>query len=1112
MFHLIPSNRQEHLITMLQAILNEEHKANGADPFAPSTIIVESQGMKHYVNLSLARAGGIAINIQFPLLSRAIYNLCRMVLGEQAIPKESMYKREILVWRILELLNDEDVCARPEMKAAVAYWQTAKNATNAKYQLAKELADVYEQYVQFRPEWIEKWSEGIFENDLPENLQAWQQYIWTLLIKENPQVPVALINKAMANIDKPVNQLPVQLFIFAVNALTPKQLEFFQCIAQKIDIYFFQINPCMEFWGDLQSDRARAKVAINKSISSLQDKESTNALLANLGQQGRNLFNQFQRADIQDITESALFGTAFSNVEFTADTALAEPQISLLHSVQQGMLELSKPDIPLLPDDQSISIHSCHSVIREVQVLHDYLLGLMEADPDIKPHDIIVLCPAVEDYAPFVDSVFRKPFSPTTSDNPRIVCSIADRAPLDADPMIAMFLDLLTLPDNRMVANQLLDYLCLPVIQQSLKLSVSDVEQINEWVTAANIYWGFDAAHKSELLGAEQDAVYTWLWGIERIFKGSMSAPEDLDESLAWLSLVDGHGWAVLGRLQYFLHTLQDIRVELTKPRTAIAWSEYFKVQILPLLFDEFSRNESSYLTLVKGISSVVQAITAAQYNAPISLSIMQEELNNKFSIPDALNQFNTGQVTFSSMVPMRSVPFKVICMLGLNDGVFPRVTQRSSIDLMQYSDPILGDRSRKNEDRYLFLEALVSARQALYISYQGHDQYTNQTREPSLVVFELLTFLEKTYGLTNQVQEHTLQPFNLALFDEHNPISFAKPWLDLQSREISTSNNAFSNNIPEFLTLQDLVKFIKDPISYYVEYNLGFKIDKYSEQRSDIEPFSISNLVTYKLRQSLISIGIETDTSDQSQMGDEFLTPFIKSGDIPPNQIGNKIVRGFSDLDTPSHFESESVSMRFIEAELDYAGQRISLRENLPFNEQNTLYFERRNRPDGQSRVFYLLSHCLLVLAQREGVTSQARFFDVFWDKDKEIAQAISVNLSLTPDDISPDFAQLILQKTIALYMSGIDFGLILEHKAIFKLIDTLAKKKDYAAPTIIDIDELYNKTLNTLIFEEKDKAFNSVFSAEYVVPESQKEILLEWIALFEKLPSLVGKAIVEK
>ena len=1112
MFHLIPSNRQEHLITMLQAILNEEHKASGADPFTPATIIVESQGMKHYVSLSLARAGGIAINLEFPLLSRAIYNLCRTILGEQAIPKESMYKREILVWRILEILNDEHICSRAEMTAAVAYWQNAKHVTDAKYALAKELADVYEQYIQFRPEWIAKWSQGSLEDDLPEHLQTWQQYIWSLLVKENGQVPVALINEAMQRLDSTVNQLPGQLFIFAVNALTPKQLEFFQCIAQKIDIYFFQINPCMEFWGDLQSDRARAKSAISKSIISLQDEHSTNALLANLGQQGRSLFNQFQSAEIQDITESALFGAAFSNVEFTQDDTPSEQHISLLHSVQQGMLELSKPDIPILPNDQSISIHSCHSVIREVQVLHDYLLGLMQADPELKPHDIIVLCPAVEDYAPFVDSVFRRPFAPTSSDNPRIVCSIADRAPLDADPMIAMFLDLLDLPDNRMVANHLLDYLRLPVIQKSLKLTPSDVEQISEWVTAANIYWGFDAAHKSELLGQSQDAVYTWLWGIERIFKGSMSAPEDLDESLAWLSLVDGHGWSVLGRLQHFLMALQDIREELTKPRTAIAWSEYLKTQLLPLLFDEFSRNEHSYLTLVKGIGTVIQAISAAQYSSPLSLSIIKEELNNKFSIPDALNQFNTGQVTFSSMVPMRSVPFKVICMLGLNDGVFPRVTQRSSIDLMHYSPAILGDRSRKHEDRYLFLEAIVSARQALYISYQGHDQYTNQDREPSLVVFELLTFLEKTYGLKKQVQEHKLQPFNLALFDEKNPISFATPWLDLQTRESTPSNNIFTHTIPEFLSIQDIVKFIKDPVNYFVEFNLGFKVDKYSDMHSDVEPFLFSNLVTYKLRQTLINRGIQADDSDLSQVGEECITHFVSSGDIPPNQKYNKILQGFSLLEIPSRFVSETTEMRFVEVKLDFEGTTILLSDNLPFNAQNELYFERRHRPDGHSRLYYLLSHCLSVLELEQGINSQAQFFDVFWDKEKEVAKDLSVRLTLTPEDIDPDFAVLILQKTIALYMSGINCGLILDHQAIFKAIDGAAKKTEFIPPTNAEIDALYTKALNTLIVEEKDKAFNSVFSSEYVIPDTQKEILSEWISLFKQLPSLVGKALVEK
>ncbi|WP_395338363.1 exodeoxyribonuclease V subunit gamma [Ningiella sp. W23] len=990
MFHLIPSNRQENLVAMLHALLTSQRELSAAHPFEPDTIVVESMGMKHYLSMELARSTGITINLEFPLLVRSVYQLCRAILGDDAVPKESLYKREILLWRIYEILGRDDFLSREDCAQAHRYWQDpqlpARKSSDAntsafsqqrRYALAKETADVFEQYMQFRPKWIKAWqnAKALDEEDeslaQAKHLIQWQRILWQMLVgderlthQQSAAHPVAIIEDALAALRKrdsgPTlalsedirNKLPKAIHIFAVNAISEQHLAFFDALSEHIDVYFFYLNPCMEYWGDLLSDKARARAAIVKSQSQLLDEDSPNPLLANLGQQGRALFNQFQQYDFADITQSALYSDAL-NLNQVSSSSFQAPiedgATSLLANIQSSLLKLdilsSDKQKQLFENDNSVSIHSCHSTVREIQVLHDELLFIMQQNPNIKPHDVIVLCPSVEDYAPYVSSVFASAGNINRSshdlshgslhETPRLVCSVADRSPLDADPMVALFMDMLKLPDSRFSAPQVLDYLSLPSIRRTFSITQDELEQMENWVEQANIYWAIDADHKQAILACNMDdnPLYTWLWGIERIIKGSLSYSIETPVNSNYLPIVKGLQWQAFGKMQAFISQLDRIRVELGSDRSMQQWHQYLIQQVLDQLFDESERKDGAYVAIKRGIDTMLTNVDRAQLNEKLSLLVMQQELSTYFSTPDALNRYNTGQVTFSSMVPMRSVPFKVVCMLGLNDGIFPRSTEFASVNIMGFDTPQRGDRSRKNEDRYLFLEAIMSAREHLYLSYQGQDQYNNKVRSPSLVLSELRDFIAQRFDKKIE-RKHSLQAFNLHVFDENKPQSFDADWLNMQTR-IALSNiekaelshawplslsNAYggvtistSVAYPSTYSDKDISALFKSPLNYLIKTRFGIDIRQYFDSKQSNEPFRLSKLVEYKFEQACIeqalkSVHLQDSIDEHSDLNTFSLSDtfdaFVASGDFPQQALQGDTLAAYQkpvSLDVPS-------------------------------------------------------------------------------------------------------------------------------------------------------------------------------------------------------------------
>lgn len=992
----------------LLVLLDKIQQLSPLPVFAQDTVIVQNSGMQHWLNMSLAEQRGISMNMRYALPSQFLWNLIRSLASDEDVPEQSPYSREVLAWRIDTLLASNDVINDSAFNVATDYWQSGADSTSnnnpgyfeaqqlKRYQLACQLADLYEQYLIFRPAWINAWHQGEFiayDQHTQTNIDAtntsenasqsnaiWQGKLWYLLVREQPYNPKDLVAAAIENLNDPAKlkaqALPKRLSFFGINAMAPLWLEFINALSQKIDVHFFHLNPCYAYWGDVvteknaieawlkgtdftdpetpENTRLNSDLAENRELEQLAlfksnenellqelNQQVGNPLLANLGQQGREfmaLLYQYSTINI-DVFESAVADLANENSRNKAEVSAnndAINQASILANVQQDILSLSDARYPVekaqFKIDDSILITSAHSALREVQGLHDWLLHQFNQDKSLTPKDVLVMCPQVEQYAPYVNAVFSRGWQDIADEVPPLPCSIADRISKDAEPLVAAFSQLLTLPDSRFQVSSLIALLRLPAMQTRFVLNLDDIEKISHWLTLSCVHWGLNKTHKQHVLAQSQtnndyekqanisddsydekssaalngaSDSFTWQQGLTRLMRGFAFADHSvIYQNQLLLPTIEGSDSELLGKLMLIIEQLQITAANMSKARSAVQWQQ-FLLDLLQQLFDDENDNG---LAIIRGaIESLVEYCQHAHYHNEISLAVIRDFLNSHFSQPDPGRQFMIGQVTFCSMLPMRSIPFKIIAVLGLNDGEFPRQRQPLSFDLMTSTPAQLGDRSRRGDDRYLFLEAIISARQALYLSYQGKNIKNNKERQPSLVLKELMEYLARGYGwkllgLNEEKNQHAgndtddiaapnlgqVRQLPMQAFSEQNYqgkfASFDANWLNLRRYEIAldtkerqslaeeittpTDSSAVELepvNSNDSVTVNDLIRFYQHPARYYAQQALYLYLDQNNTLINDVEPFVPNHLDSYLLRQDLLSYYLSPSQSDKS-------------------------------------------------------------------------------------------------------------------------------------------------------------------------------------------------------------------------------------------------------
>ncbi len=856
---LYTSNRLENLAEALSECVRRPLRS----PLKPETILVQSQGMARWLKLELARQNGICANFIFPFPKL----FCSQMLAANSSKPDGKptLDREVMRWSILQVLPE--MLAQPEFSALSIYLSDPADVRK-RFQLAEQIANLFDQYLVFRPDLILAWDEGrlFFKNAQKNPHEVWQAALWRRLQPDKPEPHLAgLWQEIAANFSRPgfhPTDVPERISVFGISALPPIYLQLLSALGASADVNLFLLHPSKEYWGSIVSARESEKIlkAVKKGEAAGHELhlETGNRLLASTGQLGRDFLNLV--LETGDWEDCGLFH------EPEKENLLQNIQADLFHLRDRGRQEGDR--IAIATDDSSLRVHSCHSPLREVEVLHDHLLDWFERNPKLTPRDVLVMTPDIETYAPFIQAIFDAP----EEESKRIPFSLTDRDVRNSSQIIAAFLNLLSLPATRLEATHLLRLLEIAPVREKFNLMEADLDLIRGWIRKTNIRWGKDAKYR-EHLGLPNFSENTWQQGLDRLFLGyAMSGGgEKMFRKILPFDDVEGGRVEVLGHFAEFLKRIFDLVDTLEIRRKVGEWET-----VLLKALDEFIQPDESQISDVLRLRSTLKEISRqaddARCEAAVDLTVILESLSQSLGEDRFGSGFITGGVTFCALKPMRSIPFKIICLVGMNDGAFPRSDAHLSFDLMA-QQPRLGDRSLRADDRYLFLESLLSARKRLHISYVGQDIRDNSEAPPSVLVSELLDYIGQACELPGKnilkdqvVVRHRLQAFSPMYFKREDARLFSYSAENCRASHCGQQpriapvpfvNQLLCEPEPEWRTVEaaTLAEFFCNPSKALLTRRLGLRFEEADKALEEVEPFILDGLSGYLISQELVEL-----------------------------------------------------------------------------------------------------------------------------------------------------------------------------------------------------------------------------------------------------------------
>ena len=887
MLRLYQSNRLERLVDQLADLLPLSNQS----AFTPDNIVVPHPGLRRWLTLWLAERLGICANVQFPLPARLIWDLFRAT--DVDLPEQSAFTPDILHWRILALL---DQFQQDQRFAPINAYLEASSELDC-YQLASRIAEIFDQYLIYRPDWLTAWEAG--ESKVKGD--EWQAELWRRLATEQAGPHWIHLQQAFEQIllDERQDGLPEQLVLFGISSLSPAYLQLINRLAQRMDVHLFLLNPCQAYWTEIVSrpEQARQQVASDGMELYL---EVGNPLLASLGRQGRDFF-----ASIFELDPG-------SETQFEAPT-----EESQLASLQREILNLETA-ADSAPDG-SIRIHACHSAMREVEVLRDQLLELFQQHPDLVPEDVLVMTPDIDSYAPAIDAVFSEP-----EQSPYLPYSIVGRQQFQTDPAVRCFFALLQTAQGRMTASEVVALLEFRTLRHRFDITDEALPRITQWIEQSAIRWGRDDKALARL-GLPGDTQNSWQAGIERLLLSyAMGDEPQLFSGILPSGDVEGSEAAILGGLSEFLQALFELSDALNASRPVTVWCDYLRYQLERFFQPDEQVDELAAIRAA--LESVQSQVEAAGFDQPVGIELLTTHLKQVVEAPSAGTAQGGRGIIFGPPATLRALPAAVVCMIGMNDNAFPREQHPLGFDLIAQW-PRLGDRSRRADDRYLFLETLLSARRCLYISYTGQDQRDNQPLPPSELVNELLDYL----GRDGLLVHHPLQPFSHRYFSANSDLfSYSSQMCEagqIKSGAVIETTPFFSEPLPEpeaqwrQVSIQQLLGFYASPARYLLRRRLGIRLDEGEGLLEEREPFELDYLAEISLKERMLQSG-------DRQLLYEWESA---SGHLPQGEPGRAIFDGnwsqveafkqrMSELQLPVGAEHPA-----IEIDLQFDGLRLS-------------------------------------------------------------------------------------------------------------------------------------------------------------------------------------------
>jgi exodeoxyribonuclease V gamma subunit len=841
------SNRTEALAGMLARVLETPLR----DPLARECIVVQRRGMERWLAMQLAERHGICAGVEFLFPRRFLRErLFAPLLGADAAGPE-VFEPARLTWEIAALLPA--LTGEPSFAQVRGYLEHDPSPRR-RLALARRIAEVFDDYALYRPELVRRWEAGAEPAD-------WQAQLWRALIARRGALHgAALVERAseqLARADPDAARLPERVCVFGLSSLPPLYLSALRALAERREVHVFALAVA----------RPGAKL---------------HPLLASLGRTGREFHDQLEAHGAITVEES------------WSDPLAPAP--SILRRLQADLLAPRAATEPFdaAPGDASLSVHVCHGAMREAEVVRDQVLDAFAADPSLGLHDVAILTPDVATYGPLLEAVFACQDAPQ-----RLRLSIADRAPLQADALAQALDAAVGLVRGRMGAAEVMDLLGRECVRGRFELAGADLEVLRGWVERSGIRWGVDAEHRARE-GQPRLAQNTWRRGLERLLLGWAAGQdarlgEVLSEPCASAGPIE-----LLARFAGFCETLFTLRERLLEARPAGEWAGELALA-LERLVDSSTAEAAEQERRLRGVLERVSAAARASgFGDPVPLEAYWAEVRRALSetAHAPTHAFLSGAITVCELVPMRSLPFRVVAVLGLGDEAFPRRELRPDFDRLA-REPVRGDPSRRDEDRELFLEALLCARDRLILAYPGRSPRDGAELPPSVVVDELLDVLGAGFRRDGQPLDrqrlplvHPVHPFSPRYFSGEDPRLFS---FDARAQRACAAAGPpvlprpfLEGELPADpkplleVSLEELGSFLRHPARWFCQHRLGLSLGPLDGPLEEREPLELDALERWSIGSELLAARLGGGDPAHT------LEAVRLRGELPPGQLGN--------------------------------------------------------------------------------------------------------------------------------------------------------------------------------------------------------------------------------
>ena len=864
MLHVHRSDRADSLVSMLGDLIADPLD----DPMTPEVVSVPTRGIERWLTQRLsARLGsreaaedGVCANVDFPFPGTLVNRALALAVGTD--PDADPWLPQRAVWPLMEVVQEhfDDGWLAP-LAQHIRNSETVEESK--RFASIRHVADLFDRYAVHRPEMLQRWVAGT----AAEGEAAWQVELWRLLRDRigQPSPAERLLDACRRLREEPqLLDQPPRLSLFGLTRLPASYLDVLDSLAEGRDVHLFLLHPSPALWERLAGQVGPS----SRLLSRAQDPTAAtprNPLLLSWGRDAREM--QLVLGGAVPHGESAIpvpgAGARTLLQQVQDDVRADRAPIG----VGTGGHDDSRPELEA--DDDSIRVHSCHGRGRQVEVLRDAILHLLEDDPTLEPRDVIVMCPDIETFAPLIQATFggHGLHGDSAGADRTLEIRLADRSLRQTNPVMGVLAEVLELASARITATEVLDLAGRDPVRRRFHFSDDDLSRLEEWVNESFVRWGFDAAHRGSFQ-LEGIGANTWEAGLDRILLGVSMADEGQRLFGATLPLddVDSGDIDLAGRLSEFVDRLRGALDDLGGHRTVDGWAETL-ARISDSLTATSVRDSWQRAELSGLLEGVVGEARTGEVTSPVALScddlrsILSDRLKGK---PTRAN-FCTGHLTVCTLVPMRSIPHRVVCLLGLDDGSFPRHIERDGDDLTARNQRV-GDPEVRSEDRQLLLDALLAARDHLVVTYTGRDERSNLPRPPAVPVGELLDVVDHTVRVAHGrardrlVIAHPLQPFDPRNFEPGVLVQGA-PW-SFDALHLAGARAALTprHGAPPFLEqpldpyesnpigLDQVERFLRHPVRAFLRERLNVSLRNKTRDFEDAIPIVLDALEEWQI------------------------------------------------------------------------------------------------------------------------------------------------------------------------------------------------------------------------------------------------------------------------